>query len=360
MLADLELLPLLGQLGRPVQVGSVALGLMVARDIDLTVLCADLDAARVFDVVRPLAAHPRIRELRFRNDTGDLERRSRLPGRHLLGPALPQRGRGGLDARRLVHPRAEPPVRPRAPRVAAGSADAGDAAARSSRSRRPASAGRGTAATGSTPPCSTTASARRRRSARTSRARRSRDRSRRLVSIRHKPLLRPRELERVEGDRQVDDARRAGRREDAQGRPARCGPSTAAHLLRPDELTDGVVARTGDSQLLCGLADPSPRLGGGTSRRGEIRRRARGCEHPRERSRSAFPERASRRAARSSQIRHAGEKEGLCLIDTSPSGPARALRRSGLICAITRKLGRSRGTSWNSGFRQPSSSPRLS
>jgi hypothetical protein len=71
ILADLELLPLLGQLGRPVQVGSVPLGLMVARDIDLTVLCADLDAARVFDVVRPLAAHPRIRELRFRNDTGD-------------------------------------------------------------------------------------------------------------------------------------------------------------------------------------------------------------------------------------------------------------------------------------------------
>ncbi len=70
ILADLELLPLLGQLGRPVQVGSVPLGLMVARDIDLTVLCADLDPTRVFDVVRPLAAHPRIRELRFRNDTG--------------------------------------------------------------------------------------------------------------------------------------------------------------------------------------------------------------------------------------------------------------------------------------------------
>jgi hypothetical protein len=36
VLADLELLPLLQQLGRPVQVGSVPLGLMVARDIDLT------------------------------------------------------------------------------------------------------------------------------------------------------------------------------------------------------------------------------------------------------------------------------------------------------------------------------------
>lgn len=70
VLADLDLLALVGQLGRPVQVGSVPLGLMVARDIDLTVLCADLDADRIFDAVRPLASHPRIRELRFRNDTG--------------------------------------------------------------------------------------------------------------------------------------------------------------------------------------------------------------------------------------------------------------------------------------------------
>ena len=30
----------------------------------------------------------------------------------------------------------------------------------------------------------------------------------------------------------------------------------------------------------------------------------------------------------------------------------------GVICAITRKLGRARGTSWNSGFRQPISSVR--
>ena len=71
VLADLALLPLLRQLGEPVQVGSVALGLMVVRDIDVTVLCPELDAARIFDVVRPLVSHPRVRELRFRNDTGD-------------------------------------------------------------------------------------------------------------------------------------------------------------------------------------------------------------------------------------------------------------------------------------------------
>jgi hypothetical protein len=70
VLGALELLPLLEQVGRPVQVGSVALGLMVARDIDLTVLCSSLDTAASFDVLRPLAGHPRIRELRFRDDTG--------------------------------------------------------------------------------------------------------------------------------------------------------------------------------------------------------------------------------------------------------------------------------------------------
>lgn len=70
VLDDLELLPLLQTLGDPVKVGSVALGLTVARDIDLTILCPELDAGRVFEVVQPLVAHPRVRELRFRNDTG--------------------------------------------------------------------------------------------------------------------------------------------------------------------------------------------------------------------------------------------------------------------------------------------------
>jgi hypothetical protein len=71
VLDDLELLPLLQSIGDPVKVGSVALGLMVKRDIDLTILCPELDTARVFEAVQPLATHPRVRELRFRNDTGD-------------------------------------------------------------------------------------------------------------------------------------------------------------------------------------------------------------------------------------------------------------------------------------------------
>ena len=69
VLEDLELLPLLRQIGDPVKVGSLALGLMVARDIDLTILCSELDPERVFELVQPLASHSRVHELRFRNDT---------------------------------------------------------------------------------------------------------------------------------------------------------------------------------------------------------------------------------------------------------------------------------------------------
>jgi hypothetical protein len=78
VLADLELLPLLQQLGRPVQVGSVPLGLMVARDIDLTVLCSELDATRIFELARPLAAHWFVHE---QSRQFDLEHLESLPPR---------------------------------------------------------------------------------------------------------------------------------------------------------------------------------------------------------------------------------------------------------------------------------------
>ena len=70
VLDDLELVPLLQTVGDPIKVGSMALGLMVTRDIDMTVLCPELDATRVFEAIRALSSHPRVRELRFRNDTG--------------------------------------------------------------------------------------------------------------------------------------------------------------------------------------------------------------------------------------------------------------------------------------------------
>jgi hypothetical protein len=70
VLADLGLMGLLRRVGRPVQTGSYALGLMVARDIDVTTLCPALHVAAVFDLGRTLATHPRVWRVTFRNDTG--------------------------------------------------------------------------------------------------------------------------------------------------------------------------------------------------------------------------------------------------------------------------------------------------
>jgi hypothetical protein len=95
VLGALHLVPLLERAGRPVQVGSVALGLIVARDIDLTVLCPSLDAASCFDVLRTLAGHPRIRELRFRDDTGGWNTDSSYPDGVYWG--LSYRSEAGVD-----------------------------------------------------------------------------------------------------------------------------------------------------------------------------------------------------------------------------------------------------------------------
>jgi hypothetical protein len=70
VIADLGLFALVDRVGVPVQTGSCALGLMVARDIDVTTLCPELGADGLFEALRPLAAHPRVRRLSFRNDTG--------------------------------------------------------------------------------------------------------------------------------------------------------------------------------------------------------------------------------------------------------------------------------------------------
>lgn len=72
VLADLDLVRLLEAVGRPVIVGSVALGLMVWRDVDFNVMCDDLDPDRIFAAVRPLAAHPGVSRLRFANEHGPL------------------------------------------------------------------------------------------------------------------------------------------------------------------------------------------------------------------------------------------------------------------------------------------------
>ena len=69
----LDLDSMLHVAGDPVPVGSSALGLMVRRDIDITVICGTLDRT-VQDTIAQIAAqlvlHPRIGAVRFRNDSG--------------------------------------------------------------------------------------------------------------------------------------------------------------------------------------------------------------------------------------------------------------------------------------------------
>jgi hypothetical protein len=70
VLRDLDLIATLCSVGEPHSVGSRALGLMVKRDIDLTVACDQLDLGRLYRLGEELVVHPRVRMLRFRDDTG--------------------------------------------------------------------------------------------------------------------------------------------------------------------------------------------------------------------------------------------------------------------------------------------------
>lgn len=79
ILADLDAFALLRSVGTATQTGSSALGLMVARDVDITTLCPSLDPTPLFDLGRRLAGHPRVRRLTFRNDTGHWNTESVYP-----------------------------------------------------------------------------------------------------------------------------------------------------------------------------------------------------------------------------------------------------------------------------------------
>jgi hypothetical protein len=68
--ARLDLDRVLGSVGNPVLVGSTALGLMVWRDIDTTVVCQSLDKRPVLAVATELAAHQDVRTMQYRDDSG--------------------------------------------------------------------------------------------------------------------------------------------------------------------------------------------------------------------------------------------------------------------------------------------------
>jgi hypothetical protein len=82
---DLALDDVLARHGRVTGVGSAVLGLMVWRDLDLTVVCPTLDTAGVAGTGALLARHGQMREVCFRNDTGDWNTDPRYPDGLYLG-----------------------------------------------------------------------------------------------------------------------------------------------------------------------------------------------------------------------------------------------------------------------------------
>ncbi|WNV90907.1 hypothetical protein [Umezawaea sp. Da 62-37] len=88
----------LAEFGEPVRVGSSALGLMVRRDIDITVVCPALDMATheaVVELGGELARHDRVGKVLFRNDTGDWNTDPAYPDGFYLGVGC--RSAHGLD-----------------------------------------------------------------------------------------------------------------------------------------------------------------------------------------------------------------------------------------------------------------------
>ena len=70
VMRTLDLMAMLTTLGQPEQIGSSVSGLMVWRDIDVTVRCQDVTLTRVWDALRPLLTNPRVTRLSYSNETG--------------------------------------------------------------------------------------------------------------------------------------------------------------------------------------------------------------------------------------------------------------------------------------------------
>jgi hypothetical protein len=110
---DLGLDESLGLLGDPVRVGSAALGLMVRRDLDITVVCPRLCATlheAVVGLGARLALHERVQQVRFRNDTGAWNTDPAYPdGLYLgLGYRSPQGSTWSLDIWLVDEPERQP------------------------------------------------------------------------------------------------------------------------------------------------------------------------------------------------------------------------------------------------------------
>jgi hypothetical protein len=108
---DLGLLGLLGSLGRPFRVGSAALGVMVHRDLDVTVVCSALDVDAVADLGARLACHSRVRSVFFRNDNGEWNVDPTYPDGLYLGVSYGSSGVWNIDIWFVDQPQRQPDLK---------------------------------------------------------------------------------------------------------------------------------------------------------------------------------------------------------------------------------------------------------
>ncbi|GIP34584.1 hypothetical protein [Paenibacillus sp. J2TS4] len=82
---ELNLIQSLKAAGMPVKVGSAALGLMTWRDLDMTVVCSKLDIAVISRIASQLILNPKIRQMKFMNDTGSWNTDPAYPDGYFIG-----------------------------------------------------------------------------------------------------------------------------------------------------------------------------------------------------------------------------------------------------------------------------------
>jgi hypothetical protein len=78
VIADLDLMTLLGPAGRVEQVGSVVSGLMVWRDIDIGSVSPGLSTDGAWEIMRPIVGRREVTRVSYANESGHLNR-SGLP-----------------------------------------------------------------------------------------------------------------------------------------------------------------------------------------------------------------------------------------------------------------------------------------
>lgn len=109
---------LLGKIGRPIRVGSSAMGLMVRRDIDITVACDRLneDTLATFSAIaaQMISRTDCVMAVRFRNDTGqwNMEPEKYPDGHYLwLSVRTPDENTWTLDIWVVDEPERQPDIR---------------------------------------------------------------------------------------------------------------------------------------------------------------------------------------------------------------------------------------------------------